>query len=171
MSRRNVIVLVGILLVLLVALLTFSLWLDVKRTWFGHMIRFTAGASGAVQAAEDLADDVRSKPELANLQEWSTQVLARYSSGRLFTNGVASPWAEGTIKLAPLEIPESIRNAWLVPPAEVTVRLSGTGQPECVVIAWAQSGIVVGPSGYKLSFNPPTSVQVKSGVYAYELYK
>ena len=159
-----------ILLVLVVACLAFVLSPGFKRSIPGHIVRFIAGAGGAVRAAEDLAEDAVRKPELAHLQDWSIQVLSRYRAGQLVTNGAASYWSMGTIKLAPQEIPASITNAWHEPP-EVSVHLSEAGQPDCVVIAWYLSGLAVGPTEYVLSFKPWCSKQAKPGVYGYYLYK
>jgi hypothetical protein len=164
--RRSYIV----LLVVVVACLAFVLSPGFKQSIPGHIVRFIAGSPGAVQGAEDLADDAVRKPELAHLQDWSKQVLARYSAGQLFTNGAASYWSMGTVKLAAQEIPASITNAWHEPP-EVSVHLSEAGQPDCVVIAWYLSGLAVGPPEYVLSFKPWCSKQAKPGVYGYYLYK
>src|SRR6185369_7150921 len=100
MRRRYI-----ILLVIVVACLAFVLSPGFKRTIPGHIVRFIAGSPGAVQGAEDLADDAIRKPELAHLQDWSTQILARYRAGQLATNGAASYWSMGTVRLAAQEIP------------------------------------------------------------------
>jgi hypothetical protein len=168
MSRRTTVIVVGSILG--VACLAFVLSPSFKRSIPGHIVRFVAGKPGAVQEAEDLAEDTLRKPELAGLQEWSIQVLARYRSGQLATNGAASDWSVGMVKLAPQEIPASITNAWREPP-EVSVRLSEAGQPECVAISWYLSGLVVGPPEYVLSFKPWCSKQAKPGIYAYHGYK
>ena len=159
-----------ILLVVVLACLAYVLSPGFKRSIPGHIVRFITGSPGAVQAAEDLADDALHKPELAHLQDWSKQVLARYRAGQLATNGAASYWSMGTVRLAAQEIPASITNAWHEPP-EVSVHLSEAGQPDCIVIAWYLSGLAVGPPEYVLSFKPWCSKQAKPGVYGYYLYK
>jgi hypothetical protein len=168
MSRRTVII--GIVSLVVLSLLVFVLSPGFKRTIPGRIIRFAAGKPGAVQAAEDLAEDALRKPELAHLQDWSIQVLARYRAGQLATNGAASYWSMGTVKLAAQEIPAGVTNAWQEPP-EVSVHLSEAGQPDCVVLAWYLSGLAVGPPEYALSFKPWCSKQAKPGVYGYYLYK
>ena len=72
MSRRAKIIL---LLVIGVAVLAFVFRSGFKRSIPGRIVRFVAGQPGAVQIAEDLAEDVRRKAELAGLQQWSTQAL------------------------------------------------------------------------------------------------
>jgi hypothetical protein len=167
MSRRtNRIVFV----VVVIAVLAFVFRSGFKRSLPGRIVRFVAGQPGAVQTAEDLADDVRQKSGLSGLQQWSTQILARCQSGTLATNGAASYWSMGTVRLAASEIPDFITRAWSDQP-EVSVRLSEAGQPECVVIGWYLHGLAVGPPEYVLSFQPWCTNQAKPGVYAYHLYK
>lgn len=156
--------------IVMVAVCAFVFRSGLKRSFPGRVVRFASGQPGAVQVTEDLADDVQRKTKLADLQQWSAQVLARYSSGQLATNGPASYWSVGTVEIAPQEIPDNIRQAWPEQP-EVSIRLSETGQPECVAIAWYLRGLVVGSPKYVLSFQPWCSRQAKPGVYAYHLYK
>ena len=167
MSRRTNRLLIA---AVTVAVLAFVFRSGFKRSLPGRIVRFAAGQGGAVQTAEDLADDVRQKPGLSGLQQWSTQVLARYRSGTLATNGAASYWSVGTAKLAASEIPDFLTRAWSEQP-EVSVRLSEIGQPKCVVIGWYLCGLAVGPPEYGLSFQPWCTNQAKPGIYAYHLYK
>lgn len=167
MSRRTKTILV---LVVTVAVLVFVFRSGFKRSLPGRIVRFAAGQGGAVQTTEDLADDVRQKSGLSGLQQWSAQVLTRCRSGTLATNGAASYWSVGTVRLAASEIPDFITRAWSEQP-EVSVRISQTGQPECVAICWYLHGLAVGSPEYILSFQPWCMNQVKPGIYAYHLYK
>jgi hypothetical protein len=134
------------------------------------MVRFAAGQPGAVQTVEDLADDIRDLPQLSEVQGWAADVLERYRAGTLKTEGEASYWAAGTVKLARSEVPDFIGRTWDEAP-EVSVRVSQTGQPECVAVCWYLHGFVAGPSQYTLSFQPWYSAQARPGIYAYHLYK
>lgn len=157
-----------VFVVVMGAVLVFVFRSGFKRSLPGRVVRFVAGQPGAVQVAEDLADDVRQNSGLSGLQQWCTQVLARYRSGTLATDGVSS--YGGTVRLAASEIPDFIKRAWSEKP-EVSVLLSETGQPECVVIGWYLSGLAVGPPEYVLSFHPWYMNQAKPGVYAYHFDK
>jgi hypothetical protein len=166
MSRRTKQIAV---VLLLTGVCAFAFRSSFKRSLPGRVVRFAAGQPEAVQVAEDLADDVQRKSKLTGLQQWSAQTLSRYSTGQLATNGLASYWSVGTVNLAPQEIPDTIRQA-RPEELEVSIRLSETGQPECVAISWYLRGLVVGPPDYVLSFQPWCSKKAP-GVYAYHLYK
>lgn len=127
--------------------------------------------------ANDRAEDIRVKPELAGLQAWGVETLDRFRAGQVETNGSASYRPMGDIQLAVKEIPPFIARQWgstnnwgeVFP--EISIRLSADGQPECVMVTWGLQGIAVGPPNYRLSFQPWCSVEAKPGVYTYYLYK
>jgi hypothetical protein len=138
------------------------------------IVRIATRKPGAVQVTEELADAVLRKPELASLQQWSAQVLERYSSGQLATSGRSTWWGGDAVVLSAQEIPDGILRAWNdshEPPPEISIRVSPAGRPECVAISWQLCGIVVGPSDYQITFKPWCSKQAKPGVYAYYLYR
>jgi hypothetical protein len=126
--------------------------------------------------ADDLADDVRSKRQLRGLQQWSTEVMSRYSAGRLLTNRPAAYWSGGTIELAPSEIPRWLKHAWRNEP-EVSIRLTDSGTPECVIIGWYDVRVEVGPTNYHENTNygesliPWYIVEAKPGVYVRPHFK
>jgi hypothetical protein len=148
-----------------------------RRSIPGHIVRWFQGEGGFYQTVNDLAEDIRQQPTLAELQPWSVQILERFSSGEIHTNGSAAYWSVGTIRLAAQETPAfvtqlwGLTNRWSKESPEISVRLSTNRQPECVVIAWYLHGIVAGPPEYRLSFQPWCYAQAKPGVYAYHLYK
>jgi len=143
-----------------------------KQTVFGEMIRAAfRGVPPAQLWADDLANDVRTKTQLASLQDWSTQLLARYRAGQLATisrSSFAGPFA---VRLAPQEVPSWLSGAWSGRKPEVSVLLSESKEPECVVIGWYLCGLRVGAPDYITTFHPFYIVQVKPGIYAYSLEK
>lgn len=143
-----------------------------KRTFPGRLIRFfvTQQPFGH-QIPNDLADDVRDKRRLALLQEWSSQTLARFRSGQVTTNGKAAYWSRGTVKLATSEVPSWLSGAWWGEPPEVSVRLSESGEPECITVGWYLYGLLVGPTNYSVTLHSWYIVKAKPGIYAYHDYK
>ncbi len=146
---------------------SFSGW---KYTLVGHIVRFVAGEPGAKQTANDLADEVQNRFGVNKLQEWAVGALARYRSRSLRLDGKAAYWSQGTKKLASTEVPSFLTHTWPETP-EVSIRLSPTGQPECIVIGWYLYGIFVGPPTYKATENPWYLRQLQPGVYVYHGYK
>jgi hypothetical protein len=148
-----------------------------KRSVPGHIVRWGLGEAGAKQTVNDLAEDIRREKDLAELQAWSVQTLARFRSGQLLTNGKPSYWSMGHVRLARQERPAFVTrewglvNQWGEECPEISVRLSTNGEPECVVIAWYLHGIAAGASDYRISFEPWCYAQAKPGVYVYHLYK
>lgn len=148
-----------------------------KRGVPGRIVRWVKGESGAHQVVNDLAEDIRRQPSLAQLQSWSVETMARFRSGELRTNGSPAYWSVGTIRLASQERPAFVTQEWGLTnrlgegSPELSILLSTNGHPECVVIAWYLHGIVVGPPEYRLSFQPWCHSEAKPGVYAYHLYK
>ncbi len=144
----------------------------VKRTFPGRLIRFfvTLQPLGR-QIPNDLADDVRDKRRLASLQEWSVETLARFRAGQVATNGKAAYWSRGTVRLATSEVPSWLSGAWPGEHPEVSVRLSESGDPECITVGWYLHGLLVGPTNYRATVQPWYIVQAKPGVYAFHDYK
>jgi hypothetical protein len=137
-----------------------------KKSGPGQLIRtLLTGEAGARIAANDLADDVRNKWRLKGLQRWSTEVLARYRAGKLATNGPAQ--YPGNVRLASSEVPIWLQYAWVGDPPQVSIRLTESGDAECVTVAWYLSGLLVGPTNYVQTWDPWYIVQAKPGIYAY----
>jgi hypothetical protein len=130
----------------------------------GRIDRFKAVDGLARQTADDLADDILSRQELAGLEEWSVQVLARCRNGTLATKPKAEYWSPGDIELDSKEIPTFLARAWSEPP-EVGIRISPSGSPECVTISWYLHGILVGPPDYITTLDPWYPRKVKRGTY------
>ena len=143
-----------------------------KRTFPGRLIRFfvTQQPLGR-QIPNDLADDVRDKRRLAPLQDWSVQTLTRYRAGQVATNGKAAYWSRGTVRLASSEVPSWLSSAWSGESPEVSVRLSETGEAECITIGWYLYGLLVGRTNYSTTVEAWYIVKAKPGIYAYHDYK
>ena len=148
-----------------------------KRSPLGRVVRFFKGEAGAHQTVNDLAEDIRTLPALAQLQPWSLETLARFREGTLRTNH-GSRWFPCTdIRLAEDERPAFINerwgrtNDWGQGDPEIVIVRSTNGQPECVVIAWYLHGIVVGPPDYQFAFNVWYYAKAKPGIYAYHVEK
>ena len=143
-----------------------------KRTLPGRLIRFfVMGQPLGRQIPNDLADDVRHKRRLAPLQEWSVETLARFRAGQVATNGEAAYWSRGTVRLAASEVPSWLSGAWSGGHPEVSVRLSESGEAECITVGWYLYGLLVGPTNYSATVQPWYIVQPKPGIYAYHDYK
>jgi hypothetical protein len=144
-----------------------------KRSNSGHMVRWFMGAGLAQQDADDQADDLRQSSLLPQMQNWAAETIRHYSSGQLRTNGQASYWSLGTVQLAQTEIPKLVSIQWTnSEPPEVSIRLSDSGKPECVVVAWYDKGVVFGEPSYRLPLSEPNyQKEVTPGVYSYYLYK
>lgn len=76
---------------------------------------------------------------------------------------------KGTVRLASREVPRWLSGAWRgeEPEPEVSVRLNGSGEPECISVGWNHYGLLVGPPHYATPFLPRYIVQAKPGIYAY----
>jgi hypothetical protein len=152
------------------------LWLllpFLKQTLPGQLIRSATSRKPAAQLwADDLADDVCHKQRLQPLQTWANETLALYRSGRL-TNvyeetAFCGPNARGLYRT---NIPSWLNDAWWGEAPEVAIRLSESGEAECVGIGWYLSGILVGDTNYVTTFEPWYIVNPKPGIYTYSLYK
>ena len=148
-----------------------------RRSIPGRIVRWFQGEAGAQQTVNDLAEDIRQQPALAQLQSWSIETLGRFRSGQIRTNGAPAYWSVGSVRLAAQERPAfvsgewGVTNSWGEESPEISIRLSSNGQPECVVFAWYLHGVVAGPAEYHLSFQPWCFAEAKPGIYAYHLYK
>jgi hypothetical protein len=139
-----------------------------KRTLPGRLIRRIVMLQPvAYQIPNDLVQDVRHKERLALLQVWSVGTLARYRIGQVATNGEAAYWSRGTVKLAASEIPSWLSDAWWGERPEVSIKLSESGEPECINVAWYLYGLLVGATNYSATDKPWYIVQAKPGIYAY----
>jgi len=76
-----------------------------KRSIPGRIVRWFEGKAGAHQTVNDLADDIRQQPALAQLQPWSVKTLELFRAGAIRTNGSPAYWSLGTVRLAPRERP------------------------------------------------------------------
>jgi hypothetical protein len=161
-------VIFGVLVILCVLAYPFA-----KQTLPVEIIRSTIKRVPPAQLwADDLADDVRTKRRLAPLQDWAVQTLARYRSGQLATNqGVTFNYVGPSVKLDQKEVPSWLRGAWSGDPPAVSVTLSASNQPECIVVGWYLCGLLVGPTNYVTKWQSWYTVQVKPGIYAYSVEK
>ena len=58
-----------------------------QRSFPGHIVRRLNGESGALQELNDIAGDIRNKPNLSQLQSWGTEMMMRFRDGQVSTNG------------------------------------------------------------------------------------
>jgi hypothetical protein len=144
-----------------------------RRSRPGRIVRWCRGEGGAQQTVNDLVADLRGVPSLAQLQPWGIDSLDRFRAGQLRTNSSKVRFSMGTVRLAAEERPVFVNQQWgqsnksFNDYPEISIRLQTNGQPECMIIAWYDHGIVTGPPGYQLSFQPWYSVQAQPGVYVY----
>lgn len=142
-----------------------------KRSVPGRVLRFFRGEGGCVQIVNDLNEDIRTRPELGQIQDWGVRTLAKFRSGEIQTNGQASYWSPGKVRLADEEMPDFVKQ-WAkthryerLP--ELSIVATTNGEAECIAICWYEYGIVVGPPEYRLSFWSRFNTQIKPGVFAY----
>jgi hypothetical protein len=144
-----------------------------RRSISGHLVRWCMGAGLSKQEVDDQADELRRSSSLQQIQNWAVDTMRRFRSGHFNTNGQASYWSLGTVQLAHAEIPQLALIQWTASePPEVSMRLSDSGDPECVVVAWYGKGVVFGATSYRLPLSEPNyQKEVTPGIYAYYLYK
>jgi len=164
-------VILSIYAVLIVSFLLLAL--ISRRSTSGHIVRWCMGAGLAKQEADDQADDLRRSSSVPQIQSWAVETMRRFRSGQIGTNGQASYWSLGTVQLAHAEIPKLVLMQWTdSEPPEVSIRLSDSGTPECVVVAWYDKGVVFGEPSYRLPLSEPNyQKEVTPGIYTYYLYK
>ena len=144
-----------------------------KQTLPGELIRCIASDQPAAKLwANDLADDVLQKQRLQPLQAWASDTLSKYRSGQLTNLYPKTKFcgfnAQG---LHRTNIPSWLIGAWWGEEPEVAIRLSESGEAECITIGWYLSGILVGDTNYITTFEPWYMVNPSPGIYTYSLYK
>jgi hypothetical protein len=153
-----------------------------RRSVPGHIVRFLRGESGLEQDLNDIAEDIRNTPALAQLQPWGVETLRLFREEKLQTNGYAQfYWDQPpAVKLALQERPEFIKHQWGETnqdgeeEPEIFIVFNTNKQPEAVAIGWYMYGIQIGPPEYRLSYTScyyAPYVQAKPGIYVYGNYK
>ena len=125
---------------------------------------FIAPPGGAVKWTFGLSLRVLLTKDPVRIQQWATEVLARYKSGKLETKPESEKGATGKALLAEREIPQHIQTLWrekpsigiltmtstgdLITPAETDKTLvDSPGGPStwvhCVAFSWYINGILV----------------------------
>lgn len=138
--------------------------------------RLLTGESTIDQHANNLSEDIRTRPELKSLQPWALGLIDRYGKGTLHTNNNTSFWRmENSITLAPKETPKFIADLWAFTNAgwvlpEISI-VFYEQKPVCVVIDFSSYGVAVGPAEYKLTFEADKTNQVLPGIYTYEYFE
>lgn len=148
-----------------------------KRSTTGRMVRTLKGESYQMQMANDLADDIRSKPEMAQLQSWCLSAMASFRENKLkSTNRSGLYWTHEAVTLDPGEMPDFIRNTWartnfgmVWPRMEIVCATNRS--PEYVVLEWLGYGVAVGAKDYQLTFSPRGTNEIAPGIYTYYLLK
>jgi hypothetical protein len=182
-AKRFAVVLLLVMAVFAVTVVGF-LWraLADRRSVPGHIVRFFRGENGVTQDLNDMAEDIRNMPALAQLQPWAVETLKRFREGTLHTNGYAQfYWDQpSAVKLARQERPEFVKRQWGETnqdgeeEPEIFIVFATNKQPEAVAIGWYMYGIQIGPPEYRISYASNyycPYVQAKSGVYVYGNYK
>lgn len=174
LSKRKRLLLVLLALIILLAgvlLLTVPRRV-LKRSIPGRIVRFIAGSPGVQQAVEDLAEDIRDDPRLANLRGWAEEVLARQRQGQLKTQNPPQNWPSDEPVLDDSEVDAGIRACWpkregMMYPLFI-VKLSPSGAPLFVACRWRNSGVIIGGPDYpKLDFDTFYDIEVQPGIWAY----
>ena len=150
-----------------------------KRSMLGHIARYWKGETVLQQRAGNLADDLRQKPSLAQLQRWAQATMTRFRAGALRgETGSHFYWTLDAFALAPVETPAFIKDIWgrtnrdgLVSPL-ISIVLTN-GQPHYVVIAWdwGSWGVLVGAPEFRVPFVPHGLNEVSPGLYTYFVEK
>ena len=153
-----------------------------RRSVPGHIVRFLRGEGGMEQDLNDMAEDIRKMPTLAQLQPWGVETLRLFQEGKLQTNGYAQfYWDQPpAVKLARQERPDFIKHQWGETnqdgeeEPEIFIVFDTNKQPEAVAIGWYSYGIQIGPPDYRMPgelsyFN--FYVKAKPGVFVYANYK
>jgi hypothetical protein len=152
-----------------------------RRSIPGHIVRWFEGEYGAKQTIDDLADDIRTKSDMTQLQPWAVNTLLRFQMGQVRTNGnEGNYWYGSGIRLAAEERPEFIKKEWGETNdfgeeyPEIYIFDSTNGKPESVGIMWGLDGVVVGDTNYPLHANDWMAwqcVTAKPGIYVFYQYK
>ena len=149
-----------------------------NRSLPGRIVRWWKGEIYVHQKANELVEEIHSNPEMAQLQPWAVETLARIQAGQVkLDKGTDLYWANDADFLAPEEMPEFIRKQWLRtnkfgeawPKIEVVYLTNHL--PDYIVLKWLGYGIAVGPPEYRLSFDPAGSKEVAPGIYTFYLTK
>jgi hypothetical protein len=152
----------------LIGVLTYPLY---KQTLPCEIIRSTIRRVPPAQLwADDLADDVRNKKQLAHLQDWSVQTMERFRAGKLATQGEAYHGIPNELKVAAKDVPSWLQNAWWDRP-KISILLNESNEPQCIVVGWYLCGLEVGPTNFVSTFTPWYIARVKPGIYAYSIEK
>lgn len=166
-AGRIVLGIYGLLIVSFVVWFLWSAAVD-RRSTPGHIARWCKGAGMAQQDVEDQVEDLRHSPSLPKIQSWAIETMRRFRSGQVRTNGKAR-WSWNGILLAPSEIPEFVSAECK---GEISISLSDSGDPQCVIISRYDEAVVIGDQKYRLHLTAPDYQQeVVPGVYAIALYK
>lgn len=147
-----------------------------KRSPFGHIIRRIQGETGAQQIVNDLAEDLRGKPLINQIQQWSLDTMDRVDSRKIILSHNRPNWPVRAVVVVSNEVPNFIKNYRPSEP-EVAVAISTNTNAECVIIDWYEYGIIVGRTNqegpffniydelYNGRIKPLYSVRVQPGVF------
>jgi hypothetical protein len=149
---------------------------------------FFIGPPGAAAWTIGFGYNFRLTKSPVRVQQWATEVLARYEKGKLETKPKAEYWATGKEPLSEREIPEDIRNlwwdkpsigiatmtanGWLINPNDTNISFTisesdPTTRVHCVAFSWYLTGVLVGPPNFRPTWNPWYTRQILPGVYAF----
>ncbi|HMP81766.1 MAG TPA: hypothetical protein PKA41_03555 [Verrucomicrobiota bacterium] len=156
-----------------------------RRSAPGRIIRDFRGEKYIDQTINDLVEDVQAAPNLAQLQPWAMDILARFQAGQLPTNSSSAWYSKDglSVQLSPRERATFITQQWgskmhneEIP--EVHILLSTNKTPESVAIICggffrADFGVIVGPPDYRLqsdnwsAANHAEIKEAKPGIYVF----
>ena len=148
------------------------------RGFAGHTVRWFKGDGLAIQEAQDLAEDLRNVPALADLQPWAVTTIQRFRLGELLTNAATPFSCIAGIHLAASEIPEFIKKHWgstndlMYGNLDVSVFEPPDSLQDLVAIHFYSCTVVVGPTTFMMPADKLSGcAKAKPGVYVYTIYR
>ncbi len=145
-----------------------------RRGFAGHTVRWFKGDGIAIQEAQDVAEDLRTSPDLVELQPWAVATVQRFHRGELLTNATPRYSSIAGYHLAASEIPDFIKsrwsrtNDWVEGSLDISVVVSSNSLPDVVMIHWLAYTVVVGPTNFIMPADKLSScAKAKPGVYVY----
>jgi hypothetical protein len=152
--------------------------------WIVTVALFFVSPAGAKSWTLGFATNFWLTKHPRQVQAWAVGILDRYEAGQLTTTTNAPYWAVGRVKLDSSEVPAHIgtlwhtkpsigivtmtSEGWVADPSSDSVPGTTVGKPShCVAFSWYLTGILVGRSDFRSTWNPWYLHEIAPGVYAY----
>ena len=150
---------------------------DQILVWYAKTVFAVHGETRDERLVNNLADDLRGKPILGQMQQWSTETMKRFDSRTIASSQYSPNWPGKAVVIASNEVPDFIKNYKPNDQPEVAIGVSTNSLAECVIIDWYFYGIIIGTTNREQSylgiydygnrlFDPTWSVYVQPGVHA-----